>query len=73
MEDIVSPKFSFEDSAVDLDWLLEALGMVFLTFAALETGLKFECFAKVILGILNGTREEGTPGAACKKVGLSLQ
>ena len=38
-------------------WFLEAFGVVSLTFVALEAGLQMECFSKVILRVLNGTRE----------------
>ena len=49
-------KNMFGDSKVEFGCFSNAPGVVFLTFAALETGLKMECFFKVTLGILNGSR-----------------
>ena len=36
----------FGDCRVDFVGFLEALGLLFLTFAALETGLKIECLSR---------------------------
>ena len=45
-----SQKSFFDDSRVDIWCFLEALGVVFLFFAALETGLKIECFSRLPWG-----------------------
>ena len=50
----------------------EALGAVCVTFLALGTGLKIECFLKVNLGILNGSRKYRHDQGYSKKVALGL-
>ena len=48
----------FNNSRVEVWYFSEAL-VLFLIFAALQTGLKIECSSKVRVGILIGTRKKG--------------
>ena len=52
-----SQKSFFGDSRVDVLCFSEALEIVFLALAALEAGLKLECFFRVNLDILKSSRE----------------
>ena len=54
---LLPQKLCFADSRVDFWYVSEALGIVFMTFTALEAGLKIECFFKVNLRFLNGSRK----------------
>ena len=39
------------------DSMVEVLGVGVLTFSAVKTGLKIECFFKAAMGILHGSRK----------------
>ena len=58
------------DSMVDFWCFLEALGKGFLSFSALETGLKIECFSRSPWGSWMAPENKGTGVSAGKKVGL---
>ena len=47
---MLSQTLFFDDSRVDFLCFLEAFEVVFLVFAALETGLEIECFSRSLWG-----------------------
>ena len=66
MEGIAKTMFSqksfFGDATVDVLLFFEALGTGFLTFSALGTGLKIECFLRSPLGSWMAPQNKRTPG-----------
>ena len=56
------------DSRVDFWCFLEALGAGFLSFSALETGLKIECFSRSPWGSWMAPENKGTGGSVVKRL-----
>ena len=63
-----SQKSFFGDSKVDFLCFLEALGTGFLTFSALEAGLKIECFLRSPWGSWMAPQNKGTTGSGVKRL-----
>ena len=74
MEGIAKTMFSqkafFGDSRAECWCFLEALGVVFLSFSVLETGLKIECFSRSPCGSWMAPENKGTRGSLVKKDAL---
>ena len=60
-------KTFISDSRVDFWCFLEALGAGFLSFSALETGLKIECFSRSPWGSWMAPENKGMTGSMVKK------
>ena len=56
------------DSRVDFRCFLEALGAAFLSFSALETGLKIECFSRSPWGSWMAPENKATGGSGVNMV-----
>ena len=70
VEGIAKTMFSHKsfigDSRVDLLCILEALGAGFLSFSALETGLKIRCFSRSSWGSRLAPENKDTGGSGVK-------
>ena len=74
MESIAKTMFSHKsfigDSRVDFWCSFEVLGAGFLSFSALETGLKIECFSRSSWGSWMAPENKGTDVSAGKNGAL---
>ena len=64
------PKTFIGDSRVDFWCFLEAMGAGFLSFSALETGLKIECFSRSPWGSWMAPENQGMTVSAGKNDAL---
>ena len=70
MEFVFSQKSFLNDLRVDSLRFSAALGVVYLSLAALETSLKLSCFSMSSWGSRMSPENKGTRGSVAKKVGL---
>ena len=62
-----SQKSFIGDSRIDFWRFLEVLGAGLLSFSALETGLKIECFSRSSWGSWVAPENKGTGGSVVKR------